>query len=172
MAELSAQETMRNLYEYHWWANRTLFDVVAALGEEAAGRDLGAQFSVPTLRGMLAHLYAADWGWLSRWKGVSPTKFPDPPTTLAELRARWDAFERDQRAFIEQLTPGTLAQTLDYKNTAGKALRLPLSSLLQHVTTHGVHHRSELATMITMVSQSPPDTGMHTYHLMQTGQIR
>jgi len=172
MAELGAHDTIRNLYEYHRWANRKLFDVVAALGEEAAGRDVGKQFSCPTLREMLGHLYAADWGWLSRWKGASPTKFPEPPATLAELRQRWDVLEHEQRAFIESLTPVALARPLDYKTPTGKALRLPLSDLLQHVATHGVHHRSEIATMITMISQSPPDTGMHTYHLALTGQVR
>jgi hypothetical protein len=33
-----------------------------------------------------------------------------------------------------------------------------------------VHHRSEIATMLTMVSGSPPDTGLLTYHLVKTGQ--
>ena len=172
MAELGAHDTIRTLYEYHRWANRKLFDVVAALGEEVAAREVGKQFSYPTLRQMLGHLYAADWGWLSRWKGASPTKFPDPPPTLAELRQRWDVLEGEQRAFIEGLTPDALSRTLDYKTIDGKALRLPLADLLQHVATHGSHHRSELATMITMISQSPPDTGMHTYRLVETGQVR
>jgi uncharacterized damage-inducible protein DinB len=172
MAELSASDTVRTLYAYHWWANRKLFDVAAALGEEAASREVGKQFSLPTLRGMFGHLYAADWGWLSRWKGTSPTKFPEPPATMAELRHRWDALEREQRAFLDGLTPADLARELDYKNTAGTALRLPLSALLHHVATHAVHHRSEIATMITMISQSPPDTSMHTYHLTLTGQVR
>ena len=172
MAELSGQDTIRSLYAYHQWANRRLFDVVAALGEDVARREVGTQFSYPTLRQMLGHLYAADRGWLSRWKGVSPAKFPDPPETLADLRHRWDALEAEQRAFIEEITPQALAATLDYKTTDGRALRLPLADLLQHVAMHGSHHRSELATMITMVSQSPPDTGMQTFRLAQTGQTR
>ena len=36
---------------------------------------------------MLAHLYAADWGWLQRWKGTSPTKLPgDDIPSLTALR--------------------------------------------------------------------------------------
>ena len=45
---------VRDLYEYHRWANHRLFDVAAALGEDACARDMGKQFSVPTLARMFA----------------------------------------------------------------------------------------------------------------------
>jgi uncharacterized damage-inducible protein DinB len=31
------------------------------------------------------------------------------------------------------------------------------------VVNHATHHRSEAATMITLISGSPPDTGIATY---------
>ena len=61
--------TPTELYAYHRWANRRLFDLAAALGEEACARDFGKPFSFPTLLRTLAHLYGADWIWLARWKG-------------------------------------------------------------------------------------------------------
>ena len=39
---------IRGLYDYHRWANRRLFDVAVALGEDAGTRDMGKQFSFPT----------------------------------------------------------------------------------------------------------------------------
>ena len=66
-------------------------------------REAGTQFSFPTLRRMLAHIYGADWAWLQRWIGTSPspTKLPgDEIPSLGVLRERWDALEREQRAFI------------------------------------------------------------------------
>ena len=60
---------MRDLYEYHRWANHRLFDVAVAHGEDACARELGKQFSVPTLTRMFAHVYGADLNWLKRWKG-------------------------------------------------------------------------------------------------------
>ena len=39
MSDVSALELVRGLYDYHWWANRRLFDVAAALGQEAADRE-------------------------------------------------------------------------------------------------------------------------------------
>jgi uncharacterized damage-inducible protein DinB len=162
-----------DLYEYHRWANRTLFDFAAALGEELCGRDVGAQFSHPRVTRMFAHLYGADWIWLSRWKGTSPTTQPGAELpTMAAVRARWEPVEAEQKAFVESLQASDLGRALQYKNTEGKAFTAPLGPLLQHVANHATHHRSEIATMITMLRGSPPDTGINTWVLARTGQLR
>ena len=80
---------IRELYEYHRWANRRLFDVAAALGE-AATRDMGPQWSFPTLKGMFAHIYGADDAWLQRWKGSSPDRLLGALVSVVSGRAwRW-----------------------------------------------------------------------------------
>ena len=164
-------ELIRGLYDYHWWANRRLFDVAAALGEDAAAREVGKQFSFPTVRRMFAHIYGADWIWLMRWKGTSPTKLPgDEIQSLATLRERWDALEREQRAFIDSLTAADLGRVVDYMQVDGRPFSAPLWQLLQHVANHATHHRSEVATMLTMISGSPPDTGVATYQRIVSGQ--
>jgi uncharacterized damage-inducible protein DinB len=38
------------------------------------------------------------------------------------------------------------------------------------VPNHATHHRSEIATMLTMISGSPPDTGINTFIVATTGQ--
>ncbi len=171
MADVTALDVIGDLWDYHWWANRRLFDVVAGLGEEVASRDLGRQWSEPTMVGMLAHVYAADRVWLERWKGHSPTGLPGSDTkSLAALRPLWDGLEAEQRAFLAALRPADLARVVDYRNTQGHPYRLALGPLLQHVPTHAGHHRSELATMITLVSGSPPYLGLVTHQLAKTGQ--
>ena len=158
-------ELMRDLYGYHRWANRRLFDVAAALGDAAVTRDMGKQWSVPTLKGMFAHIYGADFIWLSRWTGGSPRSLPGDADflTLADLRVKWDAFEAEQRAFVDGLAEADLARPIAYKNTQGAQFQVALGPLLQHVVNHATHHRSEAATMITLISGSPPDTGINTY---------
>ncbi len=158
-------QLIRELYDYHRWANHRLFDVAVALGDEPVNRDMGPHWSVPTLKGMFAHLYGADWVWLSRWKGASPSRIPggaDVPT-MAALRTAWDAFESEQKAFVDGLGEADLARQVDYKNTEGAVFAVALGPLLQHVVNHATHHRSEAATMITLISGSPPDTGINTY---------
>lgn len=164
---------VRDLYDYHRWANRKLYDFAAGLGEATCAREVGPQFSYPRVTRMFAHLYGADWVWLSRWKGTSPTAVPgDELTTLAVVRAKWDALEAEQQAFVDGLGDADLARTVHFKNTEGKALHAPLGQLLQHVANHATHHRSEIATMVTMLSGSPPDTGLNSWIIARTGQMR
>jgi uncharacterized damage-inducible protein DinB len=171
MAEVTALEMMRDLYGYHWWANRRLFEVTTALGEAMAAREVGTQFSFPTLTRMFAHIYGADSIWLSRWKGMSPAGLPGGDIrTLADLRGRWDALEAEQLAFLESLTGADLGRPVEYRNTTGTAFRVPLAPLLQHVANHATHHRSEIATMITMISGSPPDSGRALYETLRSKQ--
>lgn len=158
---------IRELYDYHRWANRRLFDVAVGLGD-AVTKDMGKHWSVPTVKGMFAHLCAADTIWLARWKGMPSGPLPadaDFPT-MADLRAWWDRLEAEQRAFVEGLDDVALARPVIYKNASGGESSAPLAPLLQHVVNHATHHRSELATMITLISGSPPDTGIATYRTM------
>lgn len=165
-------DTIHELYRYHWWANRRLYDVAAALGPDLADREVGRQFSAPTLKGLLAHLYGADWIWLQRWQGRSPDRLPGGAdfAGLAELREAWERVEAGQGAFLAALAPADLDRAVDYRTTDGRPFRAPLWVLLLHVPNHATHHRSEIATMLTMLSGPPPDTGLLTYHLLRTGQ--
>ena len=165
MADTTSVGLVRGLYDYHWWANHRLFGIVRGLGEETARRDVGKQFSFPTLKGMFAHLYAADFLWLSRWQGVTTGRLMGDAdfATLADLRSRWDRLEAEQKAFVDGLTSADLDRVVSYKNTEGKALAGPLWRFLQHVPNHATHHRSEIATMLTMISGSPFDSGIATY---------
>lgn len=155
---------VRDLYAYHHWANRRLLEVATGLGD-AVTRDMGKQWSMPTLKGMFAHVYGADTIWLMRWNGTSPTRIPGDAdfASMQDLRAKWDALEAEQRAFVDGLDDAGPSRVVSYRNTEGKEFGVALGALLHHVVNHATHHRSEAATMITLISGSPPDTGINTY---------
>jgi uncharacterized damage-inducible protein DinB len=160
------RQLIQGIWSYHWWGNRTHFDEGAALGEETARQEVGKQFSFPTLKGMLAHIYGADRIWFERWKSASPTRlYGDADfASVADLRNSWDALEADQKAFIAALGTADLKRQLDYKATDGKPFSQPLWQLLQHVVNHATHHRSEVATMVTMIKGSPKSTDRVLYY--------
>ena len=81
------------------------------------------------------------------------------------LRGRWGAFEAEQRAYVDGLSDADLARVLEYKNQSGVPQRAPMWRLLQHVPNHATHHRSEINTMLTVISGSPPDTGINSFIL-------
>jgi uncharacterized damage-inducible protein DinB len=158
-------DLIRELYGYHRWANRRLFGLAADQGDALMTRDMGKHWSFPTLKGMFAHLYGADSIWLSRWKGSPPERMQGDAdfSSVVELRAKWDLLEAEQRAFVDGLAEGDLVRLVTYINNQGVASAVALGPLLQHVVNHATHHRSEVATMLTMASGSPPDTGIATY---------
>lgn len=166
-------EMVKALYAYDRWANRRLFEAVVSLPAGTADREVGSQFSFPTLKGMLAHILGAEVNWLARWKGHSPSSIlraKDVPD-LDALRARWNELEAELSAFIDGLSEADLARVIHYKTTEGQPRSLPFWPLLQHVANHSTHHRSELATMLTMLGVAPPPTDLVIYHLVQSGQM-
>ncbi len=158
-------QLIRELYDYHRWANRRLFSVAADLGDSAVSRDMGKHWSVPTVKGMFAHLYGADAIWMTRWRGTSPSRLPGESdvSSMADLRANWDVLDAEQQRFVEGLCEADLTRPVSLRNTDGTSCEVALGPLLQHVVNHATHHRSEIATMITLISGSPPDTGIATY---------
>ena len=81
----------------------------------------------------------------------------------------WDALETVQRNFIDTLTTPDLS-CRGLREHRGQSFRLALWPLLQHVANHATHHRSEIATIMTMLNGSPPPTDLVLYHLIQSGQ--
>lgn len=145
------------LYGYNYWANERLL--------RAAEHVSDAQFVAATkhshgsLRGTLVHTLMAEWMWLSRWQGVSPTtrlRDEDYPT-LAALRARWRDEESKMRAFLATLTEHDLTRVIHYTNTRGEPFARPLWEMLAHVVNHGTQHRAESAAMLTDLGHSPGD---------------
>src|SRR5690606_38104896 len=82
-------DELRDLFAYKRWASHRIVGAAAKLGDEALDRDLGSSF--PSVRATLAHVLSAEWVWLSRWKGTSPTGLPGSwdLSTLDAIRARW-----------------------------------------------------------------------------------
>jgi uncharacterized damage-inducible protein DinB len=159
------------LYDYHRWANRRLADVAVARGTEVVERAMGPEWSFPTIRAMFTHIYGADALWLARWKGTSLTEIPGGDIgSMDLLRERWKTLENEQAAFVDALTDADAGRVIEYKNTQGQPFRAPLGSLLQHVVNHATHHRSEIATMLTLAGGSPPDTGINTFLVAPSGR--
>jgi len=144
------------LYDYDYWANER---ILRAAENVSAAQFVAATESRWSLRKTLVHTMSAEWLWLSRWRGVSPTaglnedEFP----TLESIRARWRAVEQDLRAFQAALNDEGLRRTVHYTNLHGQSLAFPLWQLMAHVVNHGTQHRAEAAALLTDWGYSPGD---------------
>lgn len=148
-------DAIRTLYEYNRWANARILDTAAHLSPEQFLAARGASFD--SVRDTLVHTMAAEWLYLERWNGRSPTAmldaraFPD----LVSIRARWEGIERETQAFAAGLTEARLAATVEYTNTQGERWAYPLWQQMIHQVNHATQHRSEAAVMLTQFGCSP-----------------
>lgn len=149
-------EEIRELYDYNRWANNRFLDATAPLTDEEFTRDLRSSFA--SIQLTLDHILAAEWIWLQRWEGVSPSDLPADwsLTTYPVLLARWHDVEAQQRRFLDGLTDNALRAVVRYRNMAGIAYANPLWQLLRHVVNHSTYHRGQVATMLRQLGKPVP----------------
>jgi uncharacterized damage-inducible protein DinB len=164
-------EEIRALYEYNAWANQRSLDACVSLSDEQFTRVLGGSF--PSVRDTLGHIMGAEWVWLERWHGRSPSTLPSALDigSLDELRARWNDVNRGLMEFVAKLTASDLTRDIAYTNFKGQQFTYPLGSMLQHVVNHGTYHRGQVTNMLRMLDVKPRSTDLLRYLDALAGQL-
>jgi uncharacterized damage-inducible protein DinB len=158
---------IQHLFAYTEWANNLALDAAANLSEEQLHRDL--QVSHESVFGTLLHNAAAEWIWLERWQGASPTladwqaRSESQNKDLAALRRWWQEIADERRAFLATLDEAQLAADLSYQQTDGTPTTLPLGGLMQHVVNHATLHRGQVVGMLRQLGAKPPATDLLFY---------
>lgn len=138
---------------YNAWANRTLYEAVGKLDDDAYRRDLGAFFG--SLHRTLNHLLCADRIWLKRFTGAG-----EAPTSLdtilhEDFASLWAARQAEDAriiAYIDGLEEEAIARDFTYTPITNPTLIThPLGPALTHVFNHQTHHRGQCHAMLTMV---------------------
>lgn len=144
------------LLDYHYWARDRMLAAVAALPPDAYAKDLGSSFR--SIRDTVVHIYAAEWVWHSRWRGVSPTEpvTPDQFPDVASITPVWRELEERVRQLIRETAEADLAQELDYRLLSGTPGRSVFWQMVQHVVNHAAFHRGQVTTMLRQVGAPAP----------------
>ena len=144
------------LYKYNHWANTTVLDSVSKLTQEQLLKDLHS--SHRSVRDTLAHILAAEWIWLERWKGTSPAALLDPADfpTVESVRTRLSKVESECAEFLDGLTDQSLTEAVTYTNTKGEQWTYGLGQMLQHVANHSSYHRGQVVTMLRQLGAKAP----------------
>ncbi len=153
-------EDFRLLYNYNSWANERTLDSCAALSEEQFTRDLKSSFN--SVRDTLVHIVSAEWIWLERWHGRTPTAFPNPLDypDLESVRRRFGEIDRNLIDYTASLTGDDLQRVVSFKRVTGEAFAQPLWQLLHQVANHGTYHRGQIATMLRQLGAKPASTDL------------
>ena len=145
----------RRLYAYDAWANRRTLDACAALTPEQFTQDLGSSFR--SVRDTLVHIFGAEWIWLERFQGRSPTALPGRRSFRSRQRPRAldGSGTRSAATMSADFTPADLDRVLEYRNMKGKCSAQPLWQMLQHVANHGSYHRGQVTTLLRQLGAQP-----------------
>jgi uncharacterized damage-inducible protein DinB len=147
-------QDLRTMLDYHYWARDRLLAALDPLTAEQFNRDLGSSFR--SIRDTVAHIYAAEWAWYSRWQGESPTAllpmdmFPDVTT----IRGKWRDLEQQVRAFLDG-SSNDIDKVFNYKLLSGQPGSTPLWQMMQHVVNHASYHRGQVTTMLRQIGATP-----------------
>jgi uncharacterized damage-inducible protein DinB len=148
-------QELRLLFDYHYWARDRMLAAVEPLTSEQITRDMGNSFR--SIRDTLAHIYAADWAWYSRWIGNSPTAllpadtFPD----LGAIRSAWIELEGNVRTLLAGLDEHGVNKVHEYRLLSGQPGATVFWQMAQHVVNHGSYHRGQITTMLRLLGAEP-----------------
>jgi uncharacterized damage-inducible protein DinB len=148
-------QDLQTLVDYHYWARDRMFEALGPLTPDQASRDLGGSFT--SIHDTVAHLYAAELAWYSRWQGDSPSAlltgdaFPD----LAAIGRAWSDHEPKMRAYLDQLGEAGIARLIEFKMLSGQPASSPFWQMLQHIVNHASYHRGQVTTKLRQLGAQP-----------------
>ena len=159
-ATMTNKQALGRLLEYTKWANHRVVRVAATLSVAEFKRDLGSSHG--GVRGTLAHTLGAEWIWLERFKGVSPSRGVDEGefSDILALRGRWKAIEEHRESWFQNLGETAVRQKIRYQSLAGKSFEAPLWQLIQHLANHSTYHRGQVVGMLKMLGAKPVSTDL------------
>src|SRR6266481_280813 len=142
-------QEMRVLYDYNAWANRRSLEAASALTAEKFVQPMGSSFG--SVRDTLAHIWGAEWIWLERFQGRSPSSLPD-------------ATQFPDMASLRGVAQADLDRVFEYKTLKFGVYRNPLWESMQHLANHGTYHRGQVTTLLRQLGAQPIATDlMHFY---------
>lgn len=154
----------RMLARYNAWANRLIYDAVAALppGEAVKERTTLFKNMVHTLNhnhviGVIwqAHLEGRDHGFSAR-----NTK-DHPP--LSDLRKAQEGVDRWYLDWTAALSDASLGEEVRFTLIGGNPGVMTRGEILLHVVNHTTYHRGFVADMFYQVPAKPPTTDLPVF---------
>ena len=147
---------LQTLLDDHYWARDIVLDAVTELPHEEFIKPVESSFK--SVRDTVAHIYAADWIWYTRWIGQAPTsliaydQFPD----ATSIRKAWKDLESNVRQLVDNLGEDGINRAFDYRLLSGAPDTAPFWQMLVHVVNHGSYHRGQVTTLMRQLGAHPP----------------
>ena len=164
-------QTASMLTRYNAWANRQIFDAVAALpaGEALKERKTLFKNMVHTLN----HSYVIDLIWQAHLEGrehgfTARNTSATPP--LDELWKKQQEVDRWYVEFFEKLSAHELEREVEFTLIGGNKGRMTRGEILLHIVNHTSYHRGFVADLFYQVPAQPPLSDLPVYRRLHSGR--
>jgi uncharacterized damage-inducible protein DinB len=147
---------IRELYAYNEWANARVLAVASGLNDTQLREERAGMASIAD---SLRHIASAQHGWWCFWTSTERVHLPEVPAegVMEAVRDWLGRSHEELRRFGESLDDAALEQTYQDTDDEGRPVMFRLWEMMVHVVNHGTQHRSEVATILTLLRRSPGD---------------
>lgn len=157
-------EDLKTLFDYGYWANEGLCDVLSQLTTEQFTQQVAGSYG--SIRNTMVHMLSAEWGWLERCGGAArgPALNGQDYPTVTSLFDRWRHVEARVREFLSTLQQDDLERVIEFSLGGGSRQSMALGQLLHHAAIHGVHHRGQVALLLRTLGHVPGNFDILLYY--------
>lgn len=162
---------IRMLTRYNAWANKTIFDAVAALPAGEAGKPRPTLFH--NMVNTLNHLHVVDLVWQAHLKGHDHGIGALNTVLYSDLGRLWRSQQELDSWYIvwsDALTEAAAEEIVRFTLIGGNKGEMRRSEIIVHVVNHTSYHRGFVADMFFQVPARPPLTDLPVF-LMQTASL-
>ena len=161
---MTTLSTARMLTRYNAWANKLIFDAVAALPAGEATKERQSLFK--NMLHTLNHNYVIDLIWQAhlegREHGYTARNTPNHPP-LAELWRAQQAVDDWYIGWGDKVTDAALDERLSFTLIGGNQGAMSRGEMLLHIINHTSYHRGFVADLFYQVPARPPTTDIPVY---------
>ncbi|WP_460123069.1 DinB family protein [Pseudomonas sp. S2_C03] len=156
--------TARMLVDYKRWANRLLFDSLAALPPGEVSKERVSVF--PNIIGILNHIYVVDCIWKAHLEGGGhdfKTSHDLLHPELEDLRRAQQDIDRWYCQWSDRQTDAMLGKTIDFTFVSGDSGKMSAGAMLLHVVNHASYHRGWVIQIYFDIPARPPMTDLPVF---------
>src|SRR5260370_29773869 len=161
---MTSAKDLQALYDYGYWANGKLLEVVSQLTPEQFTQPLTGSYG--SVRNTLVHILSAEWGWLDRCGGAQrgPALVAADYPTVTSLIDRWREVEAHVREFLSNLNDEDLGRVIEFSIGNGPRYAMRLGEIMHHGAIHAIHHRGQVALLLRSLGQVPSNFDILFYY--------
>lgn len=155
------KQHFKNIYEYEFWANKTLIEALLPLDEMP-----------PRAEALMAHILLAQRIWYGRFTG----DLYQGSVWDSIDRAEWLPTLSNNIAALQQVidtldTPAQFEQTTTYTNMQGLQFTNTFYDILSHMSHHAHYHRGQIVQLCRPRWSVAPATDYIVYARIKAGQL-